>query len=105
MVDEVDVGAVSQFPVREILTLEVGEKSCVLVRTVGDQISIFEDLCPHLGLPLNGGRLDGDNLICRWHGAHFDLKTGKSLSPMSEDPLKQIKTRIEAGRILCEKES
>ena len=104
MADEEDMGDITQFPVREILKVKVGEKDCVLVRPSNDQVCIFEDYCPHLGLPLSGGRLDGDNLVCRWHGAHFSLTTGESLSPMSDEPLKMISTHMSQGRVLCKVE-
>lgn len=36
----------------------------------------YEDLCPHLGLPLTLGHLDGDTVRCGYHGWAFDNDSG-----------------------------
>ena len=34
-------------------------------------VAIFDDLCPHRGVPLSMGRVEGDQLVCRGHGLQF----------------------------------
>jgi nitrite reductase/ring-hydroxylating ferredoxin subunit len=42
--------------------------------------------CPHRGAPLSEGRIYGPYLECLWHGATFDLRTGKRLrGPLCSD--------------------
>lgn len=36
-----------------------------------DGIRIGRDMCPHRGLPLSTGRIDGDQLVCAYHGLRF----------------------------------
>ncbi|MET3493497.1 Rieske 2Fe-2S domain-containing protein [Variovorax boronicumulans] len=36
-----------------------------------DGICIGRDLCPHRGLPLSAGRIEGDELVCAYHGLRF----------------------------------
>lgn len=37
--------------------------------------------CPHEGAPLSSGCLEGENIICSWHGAAFHVPSGKTLEP------------------------
>jgi nitrite reductase/ring-hydroxylating ferredoxin subunit len=36
-----------------------------------DGIRIGRDVCPHRGLPLSAGRIEGDELVCAFHGLRF----------------------------------
>ena len=36
----------------------------------------IDNRCPHRGGPLGNGALDGDTVICPWHGWSFDVRTG-----------------------------
>jgi nitrite reductase/ring-hydroxylating ferredoxin subunit len=64
-------------------TLADGEKRGVwaggrnyVVARVGDDRYACLNRCPHLGIRLSGGRLDGSILECRWHHWRLDLDTG-----------------------------
>ena len=37
---------------------------------------LFDDVCPHMGLPLSMGAIDGDAVRCRYHGWAFSTGTG-----------------------------
>jgi nitrite reductase/ring-hydroxylating ferredoxin subunit len=32
--------------------------------------------CPHMGAPLEKGRVEGDAVVCPWHRFRYDAKTG-----------------------------
>lgn len=51
----------------------------IAVFNVGGQFYASGAVCPHEGGPLEDGTLDGDVVICPWHGFDFDLKTGECL--------------------------
>ncbi len=47
----------------------------LLARMTGDEIYAFSNKCPHMGCPLNRGRLDGHILQCPCHDWRFDIRT------------------------------
>ena len=51
----------------------------LLVLWNGGQPRVFEDSCPHLGLPLSLGSLKTDRIVCRYHGWAFATEDGEVL--------------------------
>lgn len=51
----------------------------VLVVRVGEGFRAVSNKCPHLGLPLAGGKVDGETITCPFHGSKFDLNSGENL--------------------------
>jgi nitrite reductase/ring-hydroxylating ferredoxin subunit len=60
------------------------------VRVENREVAVFnlngrfyaaQDTCPHEGAPLSSGCLEGENITCSWHGASFDVSSGKTLEP------------------------
>jgi len=74
----------------------------ILVVNIEGKFFAFENRCPHMGLPLYFGSLEGNVLICGFHYAKFDVTTGKSLGPVTDKPLKTFKTKIQNSAIQVE---
>jgi nitrite reductase/ring-hydroxylating ferredoxin subunit len=55
-----------------------GGKSIALTRIKGT-VQAFENKCPHLGLSLSRGKIEGSAITCPWHGSKFDMCSGKNL--------------------------
>ncbi len=51
----------------------------VVVFKVGGEHFAVDNLCPHRKAPLSAGEVSGHIVTCPWHGARFDLRTGKGL--------------------------
>jgi nitrite reductase/ring-hydroxylating ferredoxin subunit len=51
----------------------------VLLVRFADRVVRVPARCPHRGGPLVEGRIIGTFLECPWHGATFDLRTGRRL--------------------------
>ena len=49
----------------------------VCVANVNGTISALDNVCLHRGGPLAQGFLDGDKVVCPWHGWQFNLQTGQ----------------------------
>jgi vanillate O-demethylase monooxygenase subunit len=43
----------------------------LVVYRLGGAIRVAHDRCPHRGVPLSLGRVEGDHLVCAYHGLHF----------------------------------
>lgn len=48
----------------------------VLVVRHGGRIFAFRNVCPDTPFPLHTARLEGDAIVCPWHGCRFDLTSG-----------------------------
>jgi nitrite reductase (NADH) small subunit len=50
----------------------------ICVANLHGEISAMDNVCLHRGGPLGQGMIEGDKLICPWHGWQFDPKTGQA---------------------------
>ena len=48
----------------------------VLLRRTDGGVMVLEDRCPHRSMPLSRGTVDGDTLVCAYHGARFGCDGG-----------------------------
>lgn len=51
----------------------------LLLTRVNGQVKAVSSKCPHLGLSLAKGKLDGGAITCPFHGSRFDVCTGDNL--------------------------
>jgi nitrite reductase/ring-hydroxylating ferredoxin subunit/uncharacterized membrane protein len=72
--------------------------SVVLVRQ-GDAIYALRDTCSHLGGPLSEGKLEGNSIICPWHGSRFCLEDGRVLDGPAVFPERTFDIRVREGKI------
>jgi nitrite reductase/ring-hydroxylating ferredoxin subunit/uncharacterized membrane protein len=70
----------------------------VLVKQ-GDAIYALRDTCTHLGGPLSEGKLEGESIICPWHGSRFCLKDGRVLDGPAVFPERAFDVRVREGKI------
>src|SRR5262249_49360748 len=54
----------------------------------------IDNTCTHRGGPLAEGMLVGEEVICPWHGAHFNVKTGAVCAPPAREGVKSFPVRI-----------
>jgi nitrite reductase/ring-hydroxylating ferredoxin subunit len=90
-------------------TWEIPENTMKLFNAKGHEILVINvegrfyacnNKCPHMGLPLYLGSLDGKVLTCGFHYAKFDVTTGESLGPVTEKRLKTYKVKIKNSFVL-----
>jgi nitrite reductase/ring-hydroxylating ferredoxin subunit len=95
--------------VAETKDLAPGQAGCFQVE--GQNIAVFnvegtyyaiDDTCPHSGGPLSQGEVQGDKVVCPWHGAEFNLQTGAVLCPPAFEGVKSYKVVVEGNDIKVE---
>lgn len=77
-----------------------GEHICVA--NVGGRVYAVSDSCTHARVPLSDGYLEGRQIVCPWHGAMFDLETGRPTCGPAVDPLRCYAARVEQERVIIE---
>jgi vanillate O-demethylase monooxygenase subunit len=75
----------------------LGRRICdqpvVLYRTAGGAPAALEDLCCHRLLPLSHGRIEGDLLVCGYHGLTFDRSGQCVRIPSQSKPGARVRVR------------
>ena len=95
--------------VAEVSALAPGQAKCVeaggkaiALFNVGGTFYALDDACTHVGGNLSEGEVDGATVICPWHGARFDLKTGTCLGPPATVAVKSYPLQIRGQDILVD---
>jgi nitrite reductase (NADH) small subunit len=73
----------------------------ICVANVNGAISAMDNVCLHRGGPLGQGVIEGDKLVCPWHGWQYDPKTGQAVhNPNASVAVYPIK--VENGEVTVE---
>jgi 3-phenylpropionate/trans-cinnamate dioxygenase ferredoxin component len=73
-------------------------KQVVVIRTGGEYFAM-EDKCSHQDFPLSDGEVENGTIECIFHGARFDIRTGKALSLPAIKPVKTYPVEIRDGEV------
>lgn len=77
MAKRVLVGSSEEFPAGQLKTVKVEGESIVLAR-MSSGVCAVKNKCAHLPLPLAGGKLEGDTIVCPWHGSKYEMCSGEN---------------------------
>jgi 3-phenylpropionate/trans-cinnamate dioxygenase ferredoxin subunit len=80
------------------LVCEVDGISVLLLMTATGIVAV-KNLCTHLNMPLDKGRMIAGQIHCPYHGACFDLATGRAMSGPAVTPLKRYAVTVEDDAI------
>ncbi|HEY6339259.1 MAG TPA: Rieske (2Fe-2S) protein [Candidatus Sulfotelmatobacter sp.] len=87
-------------PTNQAKEFPCGDK-VICVANVNGTISAMDNVCLHRGGPLGQGMIEGNKLVCPWHGWQWDPQTGQAMqdarAKVAVYPLK-----IENGDVLVE---
>jgi nitrite reductase/ring-hydroxylating ferredoxin subunit len=88
--DSIDLAEIREGEIN-VTVLRSGRKAVVLKR--GDDITIFGELCPHMGADLSTATYCANEgtLTCSWHGYAFDADDGSLRENPNERLLKPLR--------------
>ncbi len=66
----------------------------------GETIYALGNRCAHLGGPLTEGKVEGDTVVCPWHGSRFCLKDGSVVNGPATNPQPVLSVKIEDGQVM-----
>jgi 3-phenylpropionate/trans-cinnamate dioxygenase ferredoxin subunit len=92
-----DVARVDAFREGSVEVVDLDDGRQVAVFSVGGKFYALEDRCSHEDENLSCGIVDGDEIVCLRHGAHFSLLTGAALTPPAYEPVATFPVRVEGG--------
>ena len=101
MAELVTVAKASELGTGQAKVVEV-KGQAIAVFNVGGKFYAIEDTCPHVGGPLSEGEFQGTTVTCPWHGAQFDVTTGKVLAPPADEAVKSYPVHVEGDEIKVE---
>lgn len=91
----------NEIPEGTAKTVEVKGKQ-VAVFNVGGNYSVIDEQCTHRGGPISEGERNENVVTCPWHGATFDITSGKALSGPTSKDLTCYKVRVQGDDIQIE---
>ena len=84
-------------------TLEMEDESVICVEVEGKRIALFnlggefcaiDNTCTHRGGPLSEGVIEGEEVVCPWHGGQFNIRTGEATGPPPCDNVTTYTVRV-----------
>lgn len=90
---------VADLPEGKPLACRLGNETVLVVRH-GDEVHATGANCTHYGAPLTDGISVGSTLLCPWHHACFDLRTGKALAAPALEPIPVYELRRDGDRVV-----
>jgi apoptosis-inducing factor 3 len=98
--NNVKIGTLSDFPEGKMKAVSIGEDKEILIVNLNDELFALGAHCTHYGAFLEKGILNGDTIICPWHHACFNAKTGALKEPPALDSLPVFEVVIENERVI-----
>ncbi len=83
----------------EAMRVTVGRKEIALYN-LGGEIYATDDVCTHAYASLADGYIEGDQIECPLHGACFEIKTGKAMTPPANVHLATYPVRIDGDQVM-----
>ena len=98
MAEFVTVAQTTDVPPGSIILVELADEG-VAIANVNGEFYAFDAECTHAGGPLDEGDLEGDTVICPWHGGEFDVKSGKVLGLPPQEEVSTYQVKVEGTDI------
>lgn len=78
MSDFVRIGSAEELPAAgQAKEFPCGTKTLCVANVEGSYMAV-DNVCPHRGGPLGQGIVEGNKIVCPWHGWEFELASGNN---------------------------
>lgn len=94
MTDPRRLASLADVPPNSLMSVDVdGVKICLA--NADGRVYAFQDNCTHKDFPMSAGSVHGGATVeCAWHGARFDMATGKAIRLPAIKPLKTYEVTL-----------
>jgi 3-phenylpropionate/trans-cinnamate dioxygenase ferredoxin subunit len=93
MAEFVKAAKVSEIPPGTGRIVNLKGKEIALFNIAGTFFAL-DNACPHEEGPLAEGDVEGHEVTCPWHGARFDIRTGKALCAPAFTDVERYNVRV-----------
>jgi 3-phenylpropionate/trans-cinnamate dioxygenase ferredoxin component len=94
----VRAASLADVPPNTLHQVEVGGVNVCLANADG-QVYAFGDNCSHRDFPLHSGELEDGTVECAWHGARFDIATGRATRLPAIKPIRTYDVQVDGDDI------
>lgn len=94
-----DVGSAEDLARQELQGVVIGARTRIALTHRDGKFHAVSGVCNHVGGPLGQGRLDGDYLVCPWHGWKFHHASGEGEPGYEADRVPRHEVKVEGGRV------
>src|SRR5918994_8020412 len=96
------VDKAANIPEGKLKNITAAGKEIVIANVNGEYYAI-NNICTHAGAELHEGVLEGNELVCPWHGAKWNVTTGSLIwFPQKLKPEESFKVSVENDTVYVE---
>lgn len=97
----IKVAELDQVPPGCAISVELPSGHKIALANSDGEIYAIDDRCTHKDFPMSNGSVHGGATIeCAWHGARYDMQTGKAIRLPAIKAIKTYEVRIDGNDIL-----
>jgi len=96
-----DVGAATDIPEGGGIVVQIAGQAVYVCKADGVIYALHNE-CPHAEAPLSEGRIRAGSIMCRAHGARFNLATGQPMGGAFCPALTLRPVTVTAERVMVE---
>lgn len=93
------VAAASALTAGKLLPVRLLGREVVLWRDSLGSVHAWEDRCPHRGTRLSIGRVEGSEVVCAYHGWHFDAEARCTMIPSAPELAGKTQAKVRAYQV------
>lgn len=92
------VASADDVPVDQLKAVQT-ERGAVVLANHDGTIYALEDRCSHQDYPLSAGELEDGEVECSFHGARFDVCTGRATQLPAIAPVRTFEVEVRDGAV------